>query len=225
MITKTILFAICSLLMVSALAEPVISEHYDSAPNSSPEALQLVKRCQPERSESAYLQMVKDVEKYERAINLANPRELNQPYLVVNPKKTFCIPMSEKKFPILAQEAFDNTIEFPGMSDSETRRLRVFLAQQIALAGSVVVLVKNEKGNAIQIGYMTVAQWPNKIFYRSGFLKRGEYDESNYPMIFKTTGDTFSISLRGEIKESFKELFLDDCIKFCGEKRRISLTK
>ena len=140
MITKTILFATCSLLMVSALAEPVIPEHYDSAPNSSPEALQLVKRCQPERSESAYLQMVKDVEKYERAINLANPRELNQPYLVVNPKKTFCIPMSEKKFPILAQETFDNTIEFPGMSDSETRRLRVFLAQQIA-GGDVIKIV------------------------------------------------------------------------------------
>lgn len=225
MIAKAVLFITCSLLTASALAEPVISEHYDSAPNSSPEALQLVKRCQPERSESSYLQMVKDVGKYERAINLSNPRELNKPYLVVSPKKTFCIPMSEKKFPILAQEAFDRTIEFPGMTDSETQRLRIFLAQQIALAGSVVVLVKNEKGNAIQIGYMTIAQWPNKIFYRSGFLKRGEYDESNYPMTFKTIGDTFSIHLRGEVKESFKELFLDDCTQLCGEKRKISLAK
>lgn len=225
MIAKSILFAVFSLLTTSALAEPVIPEHYDSAPNSSPEALQLAKRCRPERLESDYLQMVQDVGKYKRAISLGYPRELNKPYLVVSSKKTVCIPMSDKKFPILAQEAFDQTIEFPGMTDSEAQRMKIFLAQQIALAGSVVVLVKNEKGNAIQIGYMTVTQWPNKIFYRSGFLKRGEYDESNYPMVFKTTGDTFNIVLRGDAKESFKELFLDDCTQFCEGKRKITLAE
>lgn len=193
-------------LFFSALleAEITIPESYESAASFTPEAIQIATHCVPGTTESNYLQMAKDADP--KILTSIAPPNPSDPYLLVNSITTYCIAMSDKKFPILPQEAFEETINFPDMGKEQQQQLRTSLARQIAMSGSATALLKNDKGNAFKVSYLIAANRPTKIYYRLAFFKPGEFDETKYETVIMYTGNVQQVS-RGTPSEYVKLLF------------------
>lgn len=198
------LVAVLLLHAIAASAAPDIPENYDAAPSLSKEAVELSNRCVPGTSEAAYMKMVKDAGASALVAN--RPSDLSKPYLLVNATRTICVAMSQKQYPLLAQEAFDETIDFPEMSAADRKSLKASLAGQIARTGTALALIKNDKGNAYAISYLLTANRPTKIYYQASFLKAGEFDEAKYEVVLTAPG-SMNVTGRGQPSEQFKPLF------------------
>jgi hypothetical protein len=204
MLLKKLFLPLFTLCAISVSAETNIPEHFNSAPSLSVEAIELATNCAEGTTESSYIKMVKDSGSNNLvAINSPDPLK---PYLLVNAKTTYCIPLSEKKFPILAQEAFDDTITFSNMDNDQAKLLKISLARQIALTGTAVALLTNNKGNAYKLSYMVTTERPTKIYYQLSFLKPGEFDVSKYETVMNYSGNV-SVVNRGQPSERVKFLF------------------
>jgi hypothetical protein len=198
------LLALLMLYGFAAWAEPEIAERYDSAPSTSTEAVALAARCAPGTSESSFLKMVRDAGS--NALVTTRPADRSKPYLLVNGTRTICVPMSEKLYPILALESFEDTVSFPDMDESQQRLLRTSLARQIARTGTASALVKNDQGNAFAVTYLLTADRPTKFYYHASFLKAGEFNEARYEIVLSSSSK-MSIVGRGQPSEQVKHLF------------------
>jgi hypothetical protein len=101
--------------------------------------------------------------------------------------------------------AFDDTITFE-MAQEEIRRLRTDLSRQLATVGFASALVVNDKGNAYQVAYIFNADKPTRLYYHAGFLKKGEFNESQFSSVYRATGN-MSFTARGQSGESYKPFF------------------
>jgi hypothetical protein len=140
---------------------------------------------------------------------ISRPLNRTKPFLAINNTRTLCVQVSNTSQPILATEAFDDTISFDAMTAEETKTLRVQLSRQLAQTGVASALVKNDRGNAAAVYYMFVSDTPDKIYYHMSFLKPGEFDESKFPWVTQSSGSVTvkAQGKKGEAQETYKTLF------------------
>jgi hypothetical protein len=102
--------------------------------------------------------------------------------------------------------AFDDTINFPEMPQEETRKFRTDLSKQLATVGFASALVVNNSGNAYLVAFLFNSDRPSRLYYRAGFLKKGEFDATKFPSVYRITG-TMSVTSRGQPSENFKSFY------------------
>jgi hypothetical protein len=204
---KTIGVAVLGLLPCALWAADIEPpESFEVIEGDAPSAIAQARNCIPSLSESAFSRMVRD-SLANKSIVTTRPADKAQPYLSVHGGKAYCIRVSERHFPILPLSAFDNTVTFPDMPRDDERRLRASLASQLAARGVATMLVVNPAGNANHVAYLFASDTPLYLYYNTVFMKKGEYAEADYPVVFKGPG-TMVITGRGASQEYSKVFFL-----------------
>lgn len=196
------------LLLLSPLRvladDVVVQKNFESVQTSASDAARFAANCISSITEAEFRKMIVDAGAGGRMVS--RPSDQTKPYLVVGASKAICIRMSTRKYPILPMEVFEGTVEFSGMSLEEKDRLHRSLALQILNAGTASALIKNDRGNAYAVTYLTASAMPTKIYYHAHFLKTGEFDESKYPLVLSSPGG-MSIVGRGNPSEHAKTIF------------------
>jgi hypothetical protein len=184
-------------------AQEDIPDDFSSRPVIAAGAYDLAKACMPSTTQDSFNTLVRD------AGNLAAiswPADKTESFVVIAKNTVFCVKRSSHGKPIMPLTMFDGTIVFPGMDKDETRKFRTDLSRQLATVGFASALVINDSGNAWHIAYMFNGDTPTKLYYHAGFLKQGEFNESQFPTLYRTSGG-MSISGRGRPSEFYKSFF------------------
>lgn len=185
-------------------AQEIIPGDFSSISVDAEDSYDFVKACMPSISESSFNQSIREAGDRKMVTN--RPDDRTKPYLAIAKGRAYCVKMSAQKYPVLPPTVFDDTITFSEMPRDELRRLRADLSRQLAMSGIATALVVNEKGHAYQVAYLFNSDTPNKFHYHAGFLKKGEFDETKFHSVYKTTG-SMSISSRGQHAEGLKYFF------------------
>lgn len=185
-------------------AQEAVPEEFSSIAVEAPGSYDFVKECMPSISESSFSQMIRETGDKSAVTN--RPADRLKPYLVVTMGRAFCVKMSPRKYPVLPLSVFDTTIDFPAMPRNEAKRLRTDLAQQLASNGFATAIVVNDAGNAYQVSYLLSSEMPLRFYYHANILKKGEFTESAFPTIYKTSGN-MSVTSRGQSREHYKPFF------------------
>lgn len=176
-------------------------EKWEAAPAA--EATELAARCMG-MPEAEVRRMISDAGTNALVTRRAGDR--TKPYIVASGRRVVCVQVSEKGYPRVPQEVFDKTIQFEGMAAQQVAALRSALSAQLALRGVATALVKNDKGNAVQVTYLFPSETPSRMYYQASFMKQGEFDESRYEAVFSAPGN-MTVTARGQPAERFRSLY------------------
>lgn len=185
-----------------AAGTSAVPEKWESAPAGA-EAPELAARCMG-MPEAEVLRMISDAGS--NGIVTRRPGDRAKPYLVATGRRVVCVRVSERGFPHLPLEAFEETISFEGMAPEQAGALRAALSAQLAARGAATALVKNDKGNATQLTYLFASDSPIRIYYQASFLRAGEFDENKYDAVFNVSGN-MTVTSRGRPPERSKYLY------------------
>jgi hypothetical protein len=203
---------LCWILGIASFSLPIqplfaqedIPDEFSSVAVDAPNSYEFAKNCIPFLSESSFNQSVRDTTDKKSVINWQGDK--TKPFLGISKGRAYCVKMSAQRNPILALSVFDETITFPEMSKEEMRRYRTDLAKQLAMVGIATALVINDKGHAYQVAYLFSNDTPNKFYYHVGFLKKGEFNETDFRSVYRTNGG-MSVVRRGQPSEGVKSFF------------------
>jgi hypothetical protein len=195
----------CLAPVQTLFAQEVIPDQFSSIAVEAPDSYEFVKGCMPTISESSFNQSIREAG--DRKIVTTWPADKTKPYLVVAKGRAYCVKMSAQKYPVLPLAVFDETINFPDMPKDEAKKFRADLSKQLAMTGIATALVVNDAGNAYQVGYLFSSNMPLKFYYRAGFLKKGEFVETDFRSVYRALGGGMAISGRGQPAENFKFFF------------------
>ena len=195
--------ALASALLTAgaSAADYDVAEDFDYVALDTASATQFLQACVPSQA-TADPNLIPDAQKDKNAlVTIKNDKISN--YLILYHGRGYCIKKSPQKYPELPLAAFNETLNFKGMSDSTERHLRSDLSRQLARSGAATALVVFESnGNAIQLSYMFVADAPTKLYYHSHFFKKGEYTEQSYSSVHRVADGGYStVSRNGETQK------------------------
>jgi len=195
-----------SLSVSVALAFETLPTDFPNVSIDDPTALEFVSKCRgKDTSKKEFNAHVQSAKK--KNIVVTRFKDKSKPYVRYSSKYIYCVPQSPQGNPILPSSAFDKTIEFNGMPEKDTAKLRANLSDQLARTGAATILVVHENGNAFLVAYLFARQNPSEIYYRSSFIKASDIVYSDYGNIFKSIFDSHDQTDRGERKFYFKSLF------------------
>lgn len=196
--------SVCLLLAgsVAMADDSTVPEKWDAAATSAPEGAETASRCGA--TEADLRRMVSNAGS--NGTVTRGPSERTKPYLAVNGTKVTCVNVTPKGYPLV--EVFNQTIEFEGMMTDTVKALRASLARQLGTRGVATALVKNEKGNALQVTYLFAQERPTRLYYQASFLRAGEFDEGRFEAVFTSPGG-WGMTSRGGTREQFRSLFAD----------------
>ena len=199
--SRKVVFAALVLVSSCVSYAQAIPDIFDTVQTSEPQAYEFARQCVPSFDEATFKNMVS--QSNPRTNTAIRPPDKSQSYLILSFGQITCVRMSERKYPLIALEAFVQTIEFPQMNKDDLLRLRLDLARQLATSGFATALVIHESGNASQLVYMLNAERPTKFSYHLNFARKGEFAEIAYPRVYRTAGDG-SVVARGMPFEQVK---------------------
>lgn len=93
------------------------------------------------------------------------------------------------------------------MIEAETIALRTGISKRLSLNDLATALVVHEKGNANLIAYMFTRSKPDKLYYRSNFLKKEEVVKADYGWVIDATYTSLTTHNRGEGKYWVKSIY------------------
>lgn len=200
------IFGIAALILPTGLlsAQETVSDDYESVAVDAPNSYEFAKACVPSMSKASFNQSVRST--VDKQISIHSPSDKTKPILGIGRGRAYCIKMSAHKYPILPISFFDETVYFPDMQRDEVRRLRTDLSRQLAATGVATALVVSDNDSAYRIGFVFNSNSPNRVYYHGSLLKKGEYDEIEYRLVYRTTG-AMTISARGPPPEHYKSIF------------------
>lgn len=204
---KTLAAVLSVLLMIQAAvayAENDFPTHYASVSVDASDSYDVAKECMPSLSESSFNRSIRDAG--EKSVVAMWPNEKSASVLVINKGRILCIKRSEQGHLVLPLGVFDNTIDFDEMAKDTNQRMRTDLAKQLAKLGVASALVINDNGNAYYISYMFNSNRPSRLYYHAGFLKKGDFDESSFSSVYRSSGG-MSLSSRGQPAENYVPIF------------------
>jgi hypothetical protein len=185
-------------------AQEEVPDEFSSSAVDAPAAYELVKACMPSIGESAFNQSIRQAG--DTLTVTTYPEDKTKPFVTVVKGRVYCVKRSAQGNPVMPLAAFDETINFPEMPKDEIRKFRTDLSRQLAAVGSASALVINDSGNAYQVAFLFNSDRPSKLYYRAGFLKKGEFDANKFPSVYRTTG-TMSVTSRGQQSEYYKPFY------------------
>lgn len=195
----------CLVVQAKAVhAEEDIPGDFSSVAVEASDAFDFAKACMPSITESAFNRSVREAGG--NAAVTTWPADKTKPFMAVTRGRVFCVKRSSHGNPVMPLVAFDDTITFPEMAKDEARRLHSDLSRQLAAVGFASALVVNDSGNAYQVAYMFNSDRPTRLYYRAGFLKKGEFDERQSAGAYRASGG-LTISARGQGAEHYKPLY------------------
>ncbi|MES2510434.1 MAG: hypothetical protein V4625_10930 [Pseudomonadota bacterium] len=182
-----------------------IPEVFEAVVAGAPNSIEFAKQCVATVTPETLMRMVSDTA--QRTTTVVRPSDRSLAYLAVSNGKIFCVRMSDRKYPILPLEAFAETIEFGDMAKDEVQRLRTDLATQVANSGYATAMILYDNGNANQVVYMLAADRPNKFYFHSNFMKKGEFSVAPSTPTYAGSAGGMTVTARGNPAEQVKFFF------------------
>ena len=194
--------ALSASLLAASAAEYDIAEDFDSVALDTASAPQFLQACIPGAITNDP-NLIPDAQKDKNSLVTIKSDKVPA-YLILYHGRGYCVKKSPQKYPVLPLAAFNETLNFKGMSDSTERDLHKELSRQLAHSGVATALVEFESnGNAVQLSYMFAADAPTKLYYHSHFLKKGEYSEQSYAAVFKVPEGSYGMVTRNGETQKF----------------------
>lgn len=200
-----LLLAVLALPCAAAPSEEEVPATFEYVATSSADALTYARQCLPGVTEGEFRKAVP--EEKSKAASILSLNKPASPTLVVTAEKTFCLRNPRDKFPLLAHEALDDTVNFPGMPDAERLAFQAALLRQLAIKGSATALLKTDRGTAFGLTYLLPSRHPVRIYYQMAFLNQGDFDETRFDVVTSVRGNSKHL-MRGQPAEGVKSLFV-----------------
>jgi hypothetical protein len=189
----------CSLLLWSAnatAAGQLPADKFDVMWKKSPVAFQFAKKCLPSVSENTFkLNSLAADDGQTQTIGDSSTKGAN--YVLLSNDAVFCIPSSLQGFPILALQAFNETVAFEGLTQEQKRQVYDSLSQQISMTGAGEFLVQFDNDNAVNFTAKVQETRAQRLYYDSVFMKAGSYDLSKHPNVIRAPIKSFVKTTHG----------------------------
>ncbi len=190
------------LILFAAPDEIQILDKFDSVSTNSPDVYDFIDKCMPTTTETSFKKLMHDVEN--KPVGVLYDHNWADSYVIANKTRVMCIPMTDKRYPVLPLEVFDETVSFVTMPPAKTKTFKMSMARQIAEHGIASALIKDDNDHATAVYYMLASVAPITLYYHTDSLKLGTFNENSFPLALQIPYGSMTVIGRGKPAENVK---------------------